>query len=944
MALTIADIQILIAANIAGFQSGMNDAQSSLQNFRINALAVGAALTQYLTKPIIDMGKAAIQAGIEFEQSMVEIKAITGSTANEVDSFSETAKNMSKNTVFSSKEAAEGMLELLKAGVSTDKVATELKGTLDLAAAGNISLSDAAIVGSTSINAFKDDMLNTSKVADILAGAANASTTDVHGLRLGLSQASAVASGMGLSFEDTASALALFANNGLRGSDAGTSLKTMLLNLQPSTKKQKELFQELGLVTADGTSAFFDQTGKIKNLAGIASTLEGALAGMTDAQRLSALETLFGTDAIRAGNIIFKEGEKGVTALKDAIGNVTAEEIARTKTESLGAQLKMLKNDTDRVGISISGLASGPIKAIILDIRNLVNAFEGSSEGAKVFVTVLASLFAAIGPLVLIVIGLKVAMLTLTVVAGALGVTVGGLVAAFVLIPLAIAAVVTAGYLLIKNWDKISAVAGEIPGKIVQDWNDFKAGILDVWDKVKTGASRDWAEVSGTISTFLTTSDKSIATFGSNSKKNWDAWLVDLKSRTSNDWEFIQTSMTNALTSADTAISEKVKSWGTSFKDWLNKTSTDFATTMPKVKASVIDFLTVSDDEMLKWADSAGFAVGTVVKYFIDLPEKIGNSLRLVAEVAKNEVKYISTNITPGFTKALVEADNKIAQLPGIVENFVSNTADIAKNEAKYISTNITPSFTKTLQEADTWLSQLPGVVTNHVKVAAAAAENEGKWIFYNINNRIASVIHGAKEWLGKLPDVIAGFLRTAAATAENEGKWIFYNINNRIASVIHGAREWLGQLPGVVSSWVNQAASAASNTAGGIYNGIVNWIKLLPGKFTEIWEGIFRYVSGLYNSFYNTAANLGGAFWSGFKRAIGYKSPSYMEQAFMAMADRAKGTASDITSLVPAFVRAGKGISNAFTMPEMGMMGELAYGGTGMGSTGLVFQPLQWE
>jgi TP901 family phage tail tape measure protein len=122
-----------------------------------------------------------------------------------------------------------------------------------------------------------------------------------------------VASAVGLSFKDTSTTLAVFAQNGLKGSDAGTSLKTMLMNLQPSTNKQVELFKKLGLTTAQGTSAFFNAQGRLKSMADIAGLLQKSMKNLTDAQRLQAMETLFGSDAIRAAKSYIRKVLTGST-------------------------------------------------------------------------------------------------------------------------------------------------------------------------------------------------------------------------------------------------------------------------------------------------------------------------------------------------------------------------------------------------------------------------------------------------------------------------------------------------------------------------------------------------------------------------------------------------------------------------------------------------------
>ena len=150
-------------------------------------------------------------------------------------------------------------------------------------------------------------------------------------LAYGLAQTSAVASGLGMSLKDTNIALGIFANNGLRGSDAGTSFKTFLSNLIPVTDKQIELFDKLGLTTAGVGNQFFTAEGNIKSFEEIADVMQKTFANMTAMERQFALEQIFGSDALRAGTIIALEGAAGVKKFNDEMSRVTALEVARKK-------------------------------------------------------------------------------------------------------------------------------------------------------------------------------------------------------------------------------------------------------------------------------------------------------------------------------------------------------------------------------------------------------------------------------------------------------------------------------------------------------------------------------------------------------------------------------------------------------------------------------------
>ena len=314
-----------------------------------------ALATGFVATKLIGYGKDATEAFGSFEQGMANVNSVTKLTESQFEQLSEQARKVGKDTGLGAAEATKGMEELVKAGVPLkDILGSGLKDALDLTIAGEISAGEAASIASTALNAFKKDNLSIASAANILAGAANASATSVSEMKYGLSMASAVASGVGLTFQDTNTALAVFAQNGLKGSDAGTSLKTMLLNLQPATENQFKVFQKLGLYTEETGSAFYDMNGKIKPLGQIADLLKTKLAHLTDAQRQQALEMMFGTDAIRAGNIMFNEGAIGFSNMMEEMSKVTAAETAAKKMDTLKGSIKYLKAEIQDSMISIA--------------------------------------------------------------------------------------------------------------------------------------------------------------------------------------------------------------------------------------------------------------------------------------------------------------------------------------------------------------------------------------------------------------------------------------------------------------------------------------------------------------------------------------------------------------------------------------------------------------
>lgn len=340
-----------------------------------------------------------VNLAMDFESQMSSIGALTGLAGKEMQQMTDLALEMGAKTKYSALEAAQGMEELLKAGISPATVKSGgLEAALNLATAGGLELADAAEIMSTSLNAFKDDGMEASEAANILAGAANASATSVGELKYGLSQVATVASGIGFSFEDTNSALAVFAQNGLKGSDAGTSLKTMIANLIPDTKKTNELFMDLGLVLEDGTNRFFDASGKVKSMAQVAGILQKSLKGMTNEQRQATLQTMFGSDAVRAGNIMFKEGAEGVKKMQKEMANVTALEVAKEKMNNASGAIEQMSGAFETMQIVIGTAALPAIKDIALWMADLLekmqqsSVMDGITNALKTFGSVLVAL------------------------------------------------------------------------------------------------------------------------------------------------------------------------------------------------------------------------------------------------------------------------------------------------------------------------------------------------------------------------------------------------------------------------------------------------------------------------------------------------------------------------------------------------------------------------
>lgn len=348
------------------------------------------AIKSGLSSPLAAMGLGAATMGIggflidsaqkamDFSYQISNIKALTHASDDELKAIKAKALELGAATQFSSTEAAQGMTELLKAGMTVEQVMNgAADAALNLAAAGELALPEAAEIMSTAMNSF--GLEDAAHAADILAGAANASATDVHEMKYALSAVASVASAVGMSFDDTNTALAVFASKGLKGSDAGTSLKTMLMRLQPETKAQYQAFERLGLLTEQGTSKFYDAEGRMKSLAEIADLLSTSMAGLNQMEQQSMLSTMFGTDAIRGGAILTKMGGKGVRDMAGAMTEYTAAEVARQKWENAKGDIVRLQSAFQNFQVQ----ALGPLEPAINRVSGaLSDFFRDNTSGA----------------------------------------------------------------------------------------------------------------------------------------------------------------------------------------------------------------------------------------------------------------------------------------------------------------------------------------------------------------------------------------------------------------------------------------------------------------------------------------------------------------------------------------------------------------------------------
>jgi TP901 family phage tail tape measure protein len=337
------------------------------------AVAGGAAI-------VAGLG-AAVSAAADFEQSLADTAAATGATKEQMALLRQEALGIGADTSKSASEAALAMGELVKAGMSVEQVVGGgARAAVQLAEATGIDVPAAAILMSKSLNTFKADGLSAEQTANLLAKAANASAIGVNDVGMSLAAVGPVAAQAGLSTEDFAAAIGIVGNNALVGSDAGTSLKTMLMSLMAPTDTAKAQLQALGV-------SVFDAQGNMLPFRDILGQLQTSLQGATEEQKAMALKTIFGSDAIRAANILLGEGVEGWDAFKQSMSDAPSlAEQSATRTNTLNGQIEKLTGSLETIAIGIGSLLLPALTLLVKGIAEVVEAIaSGVGDAIGIF-------------------------------------------------------------------------------------------------------------------------------------------------------------------------------------------------------------------------------------------------------------------------------------------------------------------------------------------------------------------------------------------------------------------------------------------------------------------------------------------------------------------------------------------------------------------------------
>ena len=455
-----------------------------------------------VTAAVGGLGTAAVKVAADFDSAMSQVAAVSGATGKDLEALRDKAREMGSRTKFSASEAAEAMNYMAMAGWKTSDMLSGIEGIMNLAAASGEDLATTSDIVTDALTALGLSAEDSGHFADILAAASSNANTNVAMMGETFKYCAPVAGALGFTAEDTAEAIGLMANAGIKSSQAGTAMRSMMTNLTGEVKFTGDAFGELTVQTTN-------TDGSMRSLGDILTDCRAAFAQMSESEKAANAEALVGKNAMSGFLAVMNAAPGDIEKLNSAINNCdgTAEKMAATMQDNLAGQFTVLKSQLEELAISIGEILMPYIRQIVGWIQGLVDWLNSLDEGTKKIIVTVALVAAALGP-VLVVVGKVVGaigtiMTVVPQIAGAIsGViafvsgtvipAISAVVAAIGWVPLAIAAVVAILVVLYNKceWfrDAVNAIWTQIKEFFVSAWQAicsfFTETIPNAWNSL----------------------------------------------------------------------------------------------------------------------------------------------------------------------------------------------------------------------------------------------------------------------------------------------------------------------------------------------------------------------------------------------------------------------------------------------------------------------------
>lgn len=774
---------------LSGFASG--GVAGALGSIGAAAETAGRALTLGVTAPLMTAAGAAIQTGMQFDASMSNVYGLMSSlnlSQDQMDALRDTAREMGATTKFSASEAADAMGYMALAGWDDAQVIAGIPGVLNLAAAANMDLAKASDIVTDTMTPFGMAAERAGEAADVFAYAQANSNTTVEALGEAMKYAAPTADAFGMTLQDTAAAMGVLANAGIKGSQGGTTLNAMLRDMKNNAKN--------GAIAIGKTKvALTNADGSYRSYAAIIRDIDKATSSMTASQRDAALGAIFGDESLKGILATLKQGPDALDAMTEgmyACGGA-AEDMAATMGDNLKGDLAILESGAQDMAIALSDWLMPAARGVVQGITDMIGKFNALDDGTKNTIFRIGAMAAAAGPLLLnggkvltllssvnpLVVGLGAAAVLAYTHSDALQGMVAKLgdgVTAF-----GAALESGAGFTAAFSAGLTAAFGEEAAGKV-----------LGAIEGIKTAIS--------TVGDVLTTVTDAVGTFfgslfdGEGLKQSWDNAAAVISGY---DWTALGTSILSGVTGALDAAGE-----------WLKNIFTAGLTAAKGVN----------------WFE-LGTSIHDGIQTILDTAGGWLKSLFEAGKTAAGEINWadIGTAIWNGVTSVLDMAGNFLSGLFGLGKDSA-----IANVDWSAIGTAIWNGVTGVIDAAGSWLSSLFGF-------GKSAAEGLS-WdeVGTAIQTGVGTVLDTAGSWLSAGFDAartyVAGIPWNEVGTAikggvetvlDTAGAWL--SAGFEAAKTAISGIDW-GGVGSTISSGISGAIDGLAKLGSGIWDTITGW------------------------------------------------------------------------------------------------------------------------
>ena len=758
-----------------------------------------------VTAGVVGLGTAAVKTAADFDSAMSKVAAVSGATGKDLDALRDKAREMGSKTKFSASEAAEAMNYMAMAGWKTEDMLSGIEGVMNLAAASGEDLATTSDIVTDALTAFGLSAKDSGHFADILAAASSNANTNVSMMGETFKYCAPIAGALGFSAEDTAEAIGLMANAGIKGSQAGTALRTIMNNLSGDVKI---CGSSIGEVTVATTNA----DGSMRDLSDILADCRTAFSGLSESEKAAAAESLVGKNAMSGFLALMNAGEADINKLSSAIDNCDgcAAGMAETMNDNLAGQLTILKSQLQELAISFGELLMPAIRTIVGWIQKFVDWLNSMDEGTRKVIVTIALVAAAIGP-VLIIVGKVISAVgtIMTLVPKLAGVinAAKGVFAAF-------NAVCAANpYVLI-----IAAIVALVAAFIYL-WNnceEFRQFWIDLWESIKEIAVAVWEA----LKEFFTAAWEAIKT---TAVTVWNA----IKDFFTGLWEGIKNIFTTVVNAISTFLTNAWNAIKNTVTTVFNAIKTFFTTIWNGIKSVITTVVTAISTFLSTAWNGIKTAITTVL-----------NAIKSVVTTVWNGIKTTITNIVNGIKNAVTTAWNNI-------KSAVSNAANAIKNA-------VSNAFNAMLNGIKNVCGNIYGAVKSGFDKAINFVKNLASEAFQWGADFIGGIVNGIKSMIGKVGDAVS-------SVADKIRSFLHFSVPDE--GPLTDYESWMPDFIGGLAKGIEKSRGMIENAMNGVTSDLTITPRVMAaqGGYSGSAASSGDLISGI-NTALNTALAGGGA------------------------------------------------------------------------------------